>query len=100
LSSGGVDCWGYGYRGELGDGRYYTKGHGSSAVPVQVAGVGSVGALSGAATLSSNGEEGYCAVLISGGVDCWGWGYYGELGDGRTYVSGPEGSANPVEVKS
>ena len=68
LSSGRVDCWGYGGDGELGDGLL-----GESATPVAVVGVGGTGTLTGVASLGSDGK-GMCAVLTSGGVDRWGYG--------------------------
>jgi hypothetical protein len=99
LTSSGVDCWGYGPNGELGDGNYYTTGNDGSATPVQVLGVGGTGTLSGVSSLISDGASpGYCALLTSGGVDCWGNGFRGELGDGNYYTTGNEGSATPVEV--
>ena len=100
LASGGVDCWGIGYFGELGDGTFYTTGNEGSATPVQVEGVGGNGTLSGVVALTAGGYESYCALLPSGGVDCWGYGYYGELGDGTFYTTGNHGSATPVQVRT
>ena len=82
LTSGEVDCWGYGSLGALGNGRAYSTGNRGSAVPVAVIGVGGVGTLGGVAGLTSD-DSGYCARLTSTGVDCWGYGGDGELGDGR-----------------
>jgi alpha-tubulin suppressor-like RCC1 family protein len=98
LTSGGVDCWGNGYYGQLGNGTFYTTGYDSSNTPVEVEGIGGTGALSGVTSLIG-GENNYCALLTSGGVDCWGDGYYGELGNGTFYTTGDEGSATPVEVE-
>ena len=97
LTSGGVDCWGWGSGGELGNGTFYTTGNEGSATPVQVVGVGGIGILTGVASIASN-FGGYCALLISGSVDCWGDGQYGELGNGAFYSSGNYGSAIPVPV--
>ncbi|MBV8463499.1 MAG: hypothetical protein JO368_09415, partial [Acidimicrobiales bacterium] len=98
LTSGGVDCWGYGLDGELGNGTFYTTGDDGSASPVQVAGVGGVGTLGGVQALASD-SNGFCALLTSGGVDCWGDGEYGELGDGTFHTTSPFGSATPVQVE-
>ena len=97
LTSGKVDCWGYGYNGQLGNGTFYTAGVTGSAVPVAVKGLGGTGALSDVARLTSYGT-GYCALLTSGQVDCWGWGVYGQLGNGTFYPASPYGSAVPVAV--
>jgi alpha-tubulin suppressor-like RCC1 family protein len=70
LGSGGVDCWGGSNYGELGDG----GNEAYSNVPVAVRGITSAKGLSG------NGAT-YCAVLASGGVDCWGYGV-GATGNG------------------
>jgi alpha-tubulin suppressor-like RCC1 family protein len=83
LVSGGVDCWGKGQNGELGTGQ--TNGF-SSEVPTAVLGVGGTGTLSGVANMDSN-DDGYCAALTSGGVDCWGENITGDLGDGT--MTGP-----------
>ena len=78
LTSGGVDCWGFEEDGELGNGQ-----SNNSNVPVAVVSTSGSGTLSGVASLTSNGL-GYCALLTSGGVDCWGYGEYGELGNGQS----------------
>ncbi len=98
LTSGGVDCWGGGYDGQLGDGQFYTTGYEGVSVPVQVEGVGGTGTLTGVAALTDEGSD-YCALLTSGGVDCWGYGEHGELGDGQFYTTGNDGSAVPVQVE-
>jgi alpha-tubulin suppressor-like RCC1 family protein len=98
LTSGGVDCWGDGAYGQLGNGTFYTYPVYSSATPVAVEGVGGSGTLTGVKSLFSD-STGYCALLSSGGVDCWGDGEYGELGNGTFYTSSPYGSATPVDVE-
>ena len=99
LGSGGVECWGYGSVGELGDGKYYESGSESSAIPVQVVRVGGNGYLGGVAHVISSDSGTYCALLKSGGVDCWGAGEYGNLGNGIFYASGNNyGSDLPVVV--
>jgi len=71
LSSGGVHCWGMGLSGDLGNGiTYGPPGYGSPA-PVTVDGVGGAGVLTGVLNLAADGS-GYCALLATGGVDCWG----------------------------
>jgi alpha-tubulin suppressor-like RCC1 family protein len=101
LTSGGVDCWGYGREGELGDGQFYLSGNYGSAVPVAVENTSESGPLGGVASLVSDDAESYCALLISGGVDCWGYGPGGQIGDGEFY-DGPNnyGIASPVPVEN
>jgi len=77
LRSGAVDCWGLDTDGELGNG---TSG-GDSLVPVAVSGVTS------AVAVVSDGDHSYCALLASGGADCWGLGTSGELGNGASTTS-------------
>jgi alpha-tubulin suppressor-like RCC1 family protein len=98
LNSGGVDCWGRGNNGQLGNGTVYTTGNTGSAVPVAVEGVGGTGTLTGVAKVIGANAT-FCAVLASSGVDCWGWGNYGQLGDGIFYTTGNQGSAVPVAVE-
>jgi len=98
LTSGGVDCWGYGADGQLGNGTFYTGTQPGSAFPVAVTGVGGTGTLTGVAGLTGASEN-FCARLTSGGLDCWGQGSKGQLGDGTFYTAANFGSAAPVAVK-
>ena len=69
LSSGGVECWGDNEWGELGDGTSTGPDCNGGCRPTPVG----VSDLSSVASLASTGVgDGYCAVLISGGVDCSG----------------------------
>ena len=54
--------------------------------------------LDGAVGAASD-SHGYCALLTSGAVDCWGNGFYGQLGNGSYYRTGKQGSATPVSVE-
>jgi alpha-tubulin suppressor-like RCC1 family protein len=102
LTSGHVDCWGFGPYGQLGDGVFYTTGSEGSDVPVAVKGTAGAGTLTGVSsldTMSSGAVTSYCAVLTSGGADCWGDGTYGQLGNGKLYTTGNQGSDVPVKVK-
>lgn len=76
MTSGGVECWGYGGDGELGNGST-----GDSDVPVAVCAVGQSSCtatsneLTGVSSLADNGYESYSALLTSGGgrlLGLWG----------------------------
>jgi hypothetical protein len=94
LTTGGVDCWGYGPNGQLGGGSAS-----DSAVPVVVEGIGGTGSLAGVTALTGYNDNGtnVCARLTSGAVACWGEDTWGELGNGTTGIF--HDSPFPVEVK-
>ncbi len=82
LSGGSIDCWGYNAYGTLGNGTTT-----NSLTPVAVSGITNASGVGAA-----RGQHA-CAVLSSGGVDCWGNNAHGELGNGTT-----ESSTRPVAV--
>ncbi len=71
VTGGGVKCWGKNEFGQLGDGS--TSDVNS---PVDV-----VGLSNGVSTIIA-GEDHTCALMTGGGMKCWGYNYYGQLGDG------------------
>jgi hypothetical protein len=74
LASGGaVECWGSNFFGQIGDSLPPPLGPEIEANTPHVA-------ISGGATAVSAGAAHTCAVLSSGGVECWGLDNYGELG--------------------
>ena len=81
LKAGSVECWGKeGGDGELGNGTQIgpqCPNVGCSDTPVGAEG------LTNATSIGTGGDLGFCAVLSTGGIDCWGSNAYGTLGDGN-----------------
>lgn len=71
--SGALYCWGYNFRGQLGDGTNATR-----YTPVPVAGL-----VSGVLAVSAGGQH-TCAITTGGAAWCWGYNDGGQLGDGST----------------
>jgi alpha-tubulin suppressor-like RCC1 family protein len=84
-TTGAVYCWG-------GQGALGNNSTTQSNVPVQVAGVGGSGLLSGIAGIAG-GWSHTCALSVTGRIDCWGYNPDGQLGNNST-----TSSLVPVEV--
>ena len=79
VQGGGVQCWGRNSNGELGDGSTTDR---SRAVTVLTSASPST-PLTGVTAIAS-GRLHACALTSAGGVKCWGYNNYGQLGDGTT----------------
>jgi len=80
--SGGLRCWGYNDRGQLGDGSMISR-----STPADVQG------LTTGITAVGVGRYHSCAITTVGGAKCWGNNSSGQLGDGTTIWQ-----LHPVEV--
>jgi alpha-tubulin suppressor-like RCC1 family protein len=77
VTGGALKCWGSNDHGQLGN----SNAGAYSATPLAVTGLGS-----GVTAVAASGEWSACAV-VSGGVQCWGDGSYGQLGNGTVTPS-------------
>ncbi|TPV96861.1 MAG: hypothetical protein B7733_02575 [Myxococcales bacterium FL481] len=75
--TGGVRCWGRGTHGQLGYGD--TEARGDDEVPADDSNV----EVGGPVIQVSCGLDHTCALLVDGGVRCWGLGDHGRLGQGN-----------------
>ena len=83
-TSGAAKCWGYDGNGQLGNDTATTD----QPMPVAVSGLES-----GVASISAGGAH-TCAVTTSGAAKCWGYDYYGQLGNDTATTNQP----TPVAV--
>lgn len=88
LETGTVRCWGHGGFGELGYGE--TDNVGDDETPASAGDV----PVGGPVAAISAGASHTCALLVSGGVRCWGAGDAGRLGYGGTESVGDDEPAS------
>jgi alpha-tubulin suppressor-like RCC1 family protein len=89
MASSGVQCWGLNANGQVGNG--VTPFENSYTTPQTVVGLTGVKKVVGGGAHS-------CALLNDGSIKCWGYGFYGQLGNG---LSGNEAdTSTPVSVVS
>ena len=74
---GAVECWGSNDVGQLGDGTAADR-----LSPTNTVGLPTI------ASISVGGEHACAVAAGTGGVKCWGWNPYGQLGDGTS--AGPQ----------
>lgn len=79
-ASGAVKCFGYNYYGQLGNATN-NGGHLPNPTPTTVD-------LGGPAVQVAEGKTHTCAVLSGGAVKCFGFNYYGELGNATNNATG------------
>ena len=89
-STGNTYCWGSNVTGELG----VNSNVASSNFPLEVTGVGGSGFLSGITSITGNGDT-MCTVSSGANAYCWGYNYYGQLGNNTTVSA-----SAPIEVLS
>ena len=75
LGGGGVKCWGSGLYGQLGYDSTDDKGDATG----EMAGLGTINLGASAIAIAAGGTH-TCAILVGGGVKCWGRGFDGQLG--------------------
>jgi len=75
LDDATVSCWGHNVNGQLGDGTTIDR-----STPTQTSSLGT----NRTAVAISSGQYHTCAILDDASVSCWGFNYYGQLGDGTT----------------
>jgi alpha-tubulin suppressor-like RCC1 family protein len=88
--TGGLKCWGYNQLGQLGNVTPYCDFFYCSKTPVDVDGFDDAG--EDAIAISAGGNH-TCAITTTGGVQCWGYNEFGQLGNSLT-----TDSSIPVDV--
>jgi hypothetical protein len=89
MATGTVKCWGSGSNGILG------SGTSDSSTPVSVTGIDGATAATTAVSISA-GAYHTCAVMADRTIKCWGYGLFGQIGNGANSFANP----TPVTVSS
>ncbi len=89
LVDGSVECWGENTSGQLGGTPLTAVQHVPQPI-TQLSGVANVAA----------GDQHACAVLSSGGIECWGANAWGQIGSGASTFPTPAAIAGLTTVRS
>jgi alpha-tubulin suppressor-like RCC1 family protein len=74
VANGQAYCWGYGYYGQ--------QGNGSNAANMVPIAVSTAGVLAGKTVTAISAAERHTCAIADGKAYCWGYGYYGQQGNG------------------
>jgi alpha-tubulin suppressor-like RCC1 family protein len=88
--AGAVKCWGNNRFGQIGN-NTNTNTTNPNPIPADVIG------LTGVTAISAGSDSHTCALTVAGGIKCWGWNYFGELGT-STNVTTSNPNPAPVDV--
>ncbi|HII11088.1 MAG TPA: RTX toxin, partial [Candidatus Poseidoniaceae archaeon] len=91
LDNGEAKCWGSDNVGQLGDGGTNTNTNTPSSTAIDL-GTGRTAVAVSAGLLYT------CAILDNGDLKCWGYDYYGQLGDGGTNTNTNAPSSTPIDL--
>lgn len=92
MTSGGGKCWGYNGFGQLGKGTMTLIQPYGDPTPADVT------VLTNTIIAISPGWGHTCALMTNGGVKCWGYNSFGQLGNGTTIGMPFYGQTAPVDV--
>ena len=88
LDDDSVKCWGYNYYGQLGQGHRSNVGDDADEMGDNLPAI-SLGTGRSARQIAA-GSSHTCAVLDDDSVKCWGYNYYGQLGQGHGAYAGDD----------
>ena len=92
LDNGDLKCWGHDYYGQLGNGgSSNTDAYAPSSTAINL-GTGRT------AVAVSSGMHHTCAILDNGDLKCWGYDYYGQLGDGGGNTNAHAPSSTAIDL--
>lgn len=85
MVNGGVQCWGYGNYGALGNNTTtYNQNSPVQAIP-SGSNVTAITVESGGGEVLGGGGEPTVCAIVNGSPQCWGFGFYGSIGNNTNW---------------